>query len=280
MQTKQIDKIAQEIIKGDNMKTPKISVIMPAYNSEQYIAEAIESILNQTFSDFEFIIINDGSTDKTADIVRSYDDSRIRFIDNSVNQGISTTANLGLELANGEYIARMDSDDISHSNRFEKQVTYMDAHPECGVLSASYHMFGDADRITVHPEYVGSLDLLVGCYVAHPVTMIRKSVIDEYNFVYDKDFVCAEDYDLWARMARVTEIHNLQDVLLEYRWHETNISNIHAEIQAENVKRIRQKILDYLTHDKNIQHKVHDVIFKKPIKKIKLFGLTIAKIES
>ena len=264
------------------MNNPKISVLMSAYNSEQYIAEAIESILNQTFSDFEFIIINDGSTDDTSAIIKGFEnkDKRIRFIDNKVNQGISAVANFGLSIACGEYIARMDSDDISHPERFEKQVAYMDSHPECGVLSASYHMFGDVDHITVHPEYVGALDLLVGCYVANPVAMIRKSVMDKYNFVYDKNYICAEDYDLWARMVRVTEIHNLPDVLLEYRWHKTNISKSCSEIQAENVKRIRQGILDYLTHDKNIQHKVYDSIFKKHVKKIKLFGLTIAKIEN
>lgn len=231
------------------MNKPKISVVMPAYNSEQYIAEAIESILNQTFSDFEFIIINDGSTDGTADIVKSYNDKRIKFVDNSENRGIVAVLNQGLSMARGEYIARMDSDDISHKNRFEKQIAYMDSHMECGVLSTAYHMFGTKERVVVHPKYVGLLNLLEGCYVAHPAVMIRKSVLDKYDFRYLQEFKHAEDYELWSRMALVTEIHNLSDVLLEYRWHGANVSIEHATQQRNLTDKIRQNILNKLTDD-------------------------------
>ena len=238
------------------MKRPKISVVMPAYNAEQYIAESIESILNQTFADFEFIIINDGSTDKTADIVKSYDDKRIKFIDNQENQGIVPVLNQGLSMARGEYIARMDSDDISHLNRFEKQVSYMDNHPECGVLSSSYHMFGEKEAKFIHPEHVGLVDLLDGCVVAHPAVMMRKSVIDKYEFRYSSNFRYAEDYELWSRMVLVTGIHNLPEVLLEYRWHANNVSVEHAKTQCQLTNIIKQNILNKLTENTALQQRI------------------------
>ena len=122
---------------------PKVSVLMPAYNSEAFVAEAIESILNQTYTDFEFIIINDGSTDKTAEIIDEYakNDSRIKFINNHKNQGLIAVLNQGLDLCTGEYVARMDSDDISMPQRFEKQVQYMDEHQEVGILGTWIDFF-------------------------------------------------------------------------------------------------------------------------------------------
>ena len=231
------------------MKIPKISVIMPAYNAEKYISEAIESILNQTFTDFEFIIINDGSKDDTAKIVKDYaeKDKRIKFIDNKENQGIVVVLNQGLSLACGEYIARMDSDDISHQDRFEKQVAYMDTHSECGVLSTAYHMFGSADKTVIHPEYVGLLTLAKGCYVAHPAVMVRKNILDKYELAYSQDFKFVEDYELWSRVIMFTEIHNLTEVLLEYRWHGGNISIEHSKRQSELTKRIKTNILNKIT---------------------------------
>ena len=202
------------------------------------------------------IIINDGSTDKTAEVVRSYNDKRIRFIDNKNNQGISTATNHGLDLACGEYIAHMDSDDISHPDRFEKQIAYMDAHPECGVLSAAYHMFGDADEIVIHPEYVGLLTLLKGDYVANPVSMIRKSVVDKYGFRCNPKFDYAEDYEFWSRIVMVTEIHNLPDVLLEYRWHNKNVSVEHIKKQQELTQIVKRNILNKITKDPTEQQKL------------------------
>ena len=121
---------------------PKLSVIMPAYNAEKYIGEAIESILNQTFTDFEFIIIDDGSSDHTADIIKGFHDERIRFIQNEKNSGVANTLNKGLELSQGEYIARMDADDISLPARFEKQVAFMEANPDVAVVGCGIELFG------------------------------------------------------------------------------------------------------------------------------------------
>ncbi|MBR5904527.1 MAG: glycosyltransferase [Alphaproteobacteria bacterium] len=243
-------------------KAPRISVLMPAYNSEKTVAESIESILNQTFKDFEFIIINDGSTDNTAKIVKEYakKDKRIKFIDNKKNQGLVPVLNQGLDLCSCEYIARMDSDDISLPKRFEKQIKYMDAHPECGVLGTWFQFFGNSKSIIQHPKFIKILNVLDGQFVGHPTVMMRKSVMDKYGFYYDANYKHAEDFELWSRMVFVTEIHNLQEILLKYRWADSNISVIHATEQIEVSDRIKQNILNKLTDDpvkqQSILHKV------------------------
>ena len=250
------------------MKTPRISVLMPAYNSEKYIAEAIESILNQTYADFEFIIINDGSTDNTSKIVQEYakKDTRIKFVNHTKNKGLVGVLNEGISLCSGEYIARMDSDDISLPLRFEKQIMYMDTNPECGVLGTYFKIFGDINQDIQKPINVKTFDILSGAFVAHPTVMMRKSVIDKYGFRYDPNYKHAEDLELWSRMVFVTEIHNLPEILLNYRWADTNISVVHADEQKNVTQRIKQNILNKLTNDSAIQQQVNELLTKPKCK--------------
>lgn len=231
---------------------------MPAYNSEKYIKESIESILNQTFKDFEFIIINDGSTDNTAKIVKEYTkkDKRIKFINNKKNQGIVTVLNQGLNVAGGEYIARMDADDISLPERFAEQVNYMDTHKECAVVSGGYEKFGAVNETIIMPKHVKILDLLETNRVSHPLVMIRKSVIDIYKFRYDIDFQCAEDYDLWTRIITVGHIDNIDKVLLKYRVHDNNISVASRKQQLKLSDKIRQRLIENLTDNNNMRLKI------------------------
>lgn len=240
------------------MKTPRISVVMPAYNSEKYIGEAIESILNQTFTDFEFIIINDGSMDDTAKIVSQYanKDKRIKFINNKDNRGIVSVLNQGLDLAKGEYIARMDSDDISLSTRFERQIQYMESHPECGVLGTWFKCFGKSDKIIRNHECVKICNIVKVQHVGHPTVMLKRAVVDKYKFHYDEKYKYAEDFELWSRMVFVTEIHNLPEVLLKYRWHGNNISIEHAHRQQELTRQVQQNVLNKLTDDNAIQQMI------------------------
>lgn len=258
------------------MKNPRISVVMPAYNSENYIGEAIESILNQTYSDFEFIILNDGSTDNTAKIVKEYakKDKRIKFIDNKKNQGLVSVLNQGLDLARGEYIARMDSDDISLPTRFAKQIKYMEKHPECGVLGTWFQLFGKNTTIVHHPEHIKILNILHDQHVGHPTVMLRKSVVDKYGFRYDQNYKHAEDFELWSRMVFVTEIHNLQEILLQYRWTDTNVSVVHSQTQQNVAKQVKQNILKKLTIDTDIQHEITRIskhkIVHNPIRQINI----------
>lgn len=206
---------------------PKISVVMPAYNAEKYIREAIDSILNQTFNDFEFIIINDGSTDNTKKIIKSYNDSRIVYLENEKNSGIVYTLNKGLEYAKGEYIARMDSDDIAICTRLEKQFNYLELHNNIGVLGTGIEIFGNQIKsenkvFSTNPEEL-KVDLIFASCIAHPTVMIRKVLIERYNIRYD-ELPGIEDYALWWKLSKITQISTLPDILLRYRVHKNQIT--------------------------------------------------------
>ena len=242
------------------MKNPKVSVIMPAYNSEKYVGEAIESILKQTFADFELIVLNDGSTDKTPDIIKKYaqKDKRIKFIDNSKNQGFIKSLNQCLDVATGEYIAKMDSDDISLPNRLEKQVKYLDEHPDVGLVGGSYQVFGQREATITFPKVIKFLDLQRWCCTS--MFMLRKSIIDQNNLRFRLEYLHAEDYDFYCRFIRYAAIHNIEDVLCLYRWHGENVSNKYNEIQLRNSDKIRQEMLDFLTSDLLLQKKINEVL--------------------
>ncbi len=196
---------------------PKISVIMPVYNAEQYLREAIDSILSQTFGDFELIIIDDGSKDSSPAIVERYEDPRIRFYVNEENMGVAKTLNRGLDLATGQYIARMDSDDISLPERFAKQVAYLDAHPEIGILATDVQTFGAQEYY--HPTSKTheqlSVDMLFSCCLCHPTVMMRRSL----GLRYDPAFNRMEDYELWIRASQQCRLACYPEILFRYRIH-------------------------------------------------------------
>ncbi len=202
---------------------PKISVVMPVYNTkEEYLRESIESILNQTYSDFEFIIINDGSTNNTEDVILSYKDKRIKYFKQK-NSGVAKTLNYGFDLAQGEYIARMDSDDISLPDRFEKQINFLENNKSISVLGAWHEEFPQKN-INKVPSEVKLMDLVRDNLVSHPTIMLRKNDFDKYKLRYNPAFTC-EDYELWTRVVRCLKFCNLQEVLLKYR-KEPNGQNI------------------------------------------------------
>lgn len=222
---------------------PRISVLMPAYNAEKHISQAIESILNQTFKNFEFIIINDGSTDNTVNIINSYHDNRILLIDNKQNMGLVTVLNQGLKLARGEYIARMDADDISLPDRFMKQIKYMDRHPKVGILGSWFNIFGEKiNRVEKKLRLPKLADMIKTSPVGHPTVMLRKKFFDKYHLQYDPVYSHAEDYELWIRAIKYMKIANLPEVLLNYRWTEGNVSYIHEKEQILKSNVIKQKI--------------------------------------
>ena len=232
---------------------PKISVVMPAYNAEKYIGEAIESILNQTFKDFEFIIINDGSVDHTKEIIREYNDPRIVLLENDKNRGIVLSLNKGLDAATGKYIARMDADDIALKNRFERQVEYLDEHKDIGVLGTGICTFGEKIKeqkrvFTTNAEQLKA-ELLFNSCIAHPTVMIRKSVLQKYNLKYNTEFAGAEDYCLWWNIAKVSKIATLPDILLDYRIHESQITkkkDVQYYNMMDSLMEIRFKDIGYI----------------------------------
>ena len=220
-----------------NACKPKVSVLLPVYQGDRYLREAVNSILDQTFTDFEFIIIDDASTDRSAEIIRSYRDSRIRFMQNDTNLGLTATLNRGLELARGEYIARMDQDDVSLPERLAKQVAFMDSRPElaaCGTwakeIDEEGNVIGDR-RITVGEQMV--YGFWWPCPIIHPSALIRKSLLGDLR--YSPDVGHAEDYDFWLSLRKKHALDNLPEYLILYRVHGESTSIKHREIQLRSV---------------------------------------------
>lgn len=236
---------------------PKITVLMPVYNCELYIKEAVDSILNQTFSDFEFIIIDDASTDSTISILETYNDSRIQLIKKPQNSGYTNSLNFGLSIAKGEYIARMDGDDISLPERFAKQVVFLDANPEIILCGTSFKIIGKDQIITVaeHHEDI-KLAMLRDCCIGHPTVMMRKVYFDKFSLSYDVTKEPAEDYDLWTRLLIIGKLHNLQEVLLHYRLHDLQVSRKRNEQQINIAKEIKVNLLNHLGFEKTLQNQI------------------------
>lgn len=248
---------------------PRITVLMPVYNCELYIKEAIDSILNQTFSDFEFIIIDDASTDETLPIIRSYDDNRIKLIEKPLNTGYTNSLNYGLSIAKGEYIARMDGDDISFPERFEKQINFLDKNLDV-VVCGSFFKIIETDKIYAvcenHEEI--KLAMLQECPIGHPTVMMRKEIFQKYDLIYDVSKEPAEDYDLWTRLSVLGKLHNLQEVLLNYRMHNSQVSKKRNNEQKKAAVVIRVNLLNYLNFKKNRESQN---ILKKIIQRDVLF---------
>ena len=197
----------------------KLSIILPVYNCEMYLRESIDSILNQSYSDFELLIINDGSTDHSLDLINSYDDPRISVFDQA-NQGLAATLNRGLALASGEYIARMDQDDISHPERLAIQIAFLDHNPELGVcgtwaklINKQSEQIGKAAYPLSHEQIEAFL--LFNSPLCHPSVMFRRSVLVANNINYN--LVKTEDFDFWIRLVKLTKFANIPQFLIRYR---------------------------------------------------------------
>lgn len=208
---------------------PKISVILPVYNGQDYLTEAIDSVLSQSFSDFELIIVNDGSTDGSAAIIEKLGDSRIRFFQQS-NKGLAATLNRAISLARGAYIARQDQDDVCLPSRFERQVAFLDANPDVGMVGTSAEIrVGNerTNRYLKHPVANASLKfgLLFDNHFVHSSVMIRRSVLEGLGgYSEDSARQPPEDYELWSRVMKKYKLANLPEVLLAYREVEGSMS--------------------------------------------------------
>lgn len=211
---------------------PFISVIMACYNRQNCVAQAIESILNQTYTNFEFIIVDDHSTDNTYKIIKRYakQDKRIIVLRNKKNNGINYYRNFNkaIALSKGKYIARMDDDDISLPQRFEKQVKYMEENQDVAVLGSKIEFFPTSATNWV---LAGEKDLLQAliplcCPICHPSVLIRKDFLQEHGLIYCGDYASAEDYHLWSQIIlKGGKIVNLDEVLLKYRVNNNKISS-------------------------------------------------------
>ena len=228
----------------------KISVLMPVYNAEKYLKGAIDSILSQTYSDFEFVIIDDCSSDSSVSIIESYSDERIVFSKNEQNSGVAVTLNRGLKLCHGEYIARMDSDDISRPDRFEKQLAFLQAHPDVAVATCGVRTFcgdktiSESGWTSIDPEKIKK-DLFFSCALAHPTVMMRREVINTLGG-YAPDYNGLEDYELWCRVIEKHKIASVGEVLFEYRVHEGQVSKKPSESVKNAQKELKKRQLEQI----------------------------------
>jgi glycosyltransferase involved in cell wall biosynthesis len=210
-----------------------VSVILPVYNAELYLEEAIRSVLNQTFTNFELLIYNDASTDKSDSIIKSIVDKRICYENGIKNEGLVTLLNKGLKVAKGKYIARMDADDICMPTRFEEQVEFLEKNTEVGICGSWYNDFGTIFGLVKRPVLKDEIEssLFYGTPVGHPTVMMRKEMLLQNKLMYNNDFLYAEDYDLFERASSFFEIANLPTVLFHYRKHDTQITNVQWQYQ-------------------------------------------------
>lgn len=235
-----------------NMSTkhPKVSILTPIFNTNpSHLREMIESILGQTFQDFEFLILNDSPENKEIEkIVLEYakKDNRIKYSKNKHNLGITPSRNKLLKMTNGEYLAVFDHDDISVPTRLEKEVNYLDLNPNIGVVSGWLQYFGQDNGVWKTPEIDTDIKInLTGkCSVFHTAAMIRKSVLINNNIEYESFYSPAEDYRLWARLMDVTHFHNIQEVLVKYRWNGNNTSAVLSKKIDEKHNNIMMQICD------------------------------------
>jgi glycosyltransferase involved in cell wall biosynthesis len=232
------------------MKAPKVTVLMSVYNGEKYLREAIDSILNQTFEDFEFLIINDCSTDRTMEILQSYHDHRIKIINNEKNIGLTKSLNKGLKIARGEYIARQDADDVSAPDRLKKEIDFLGAHRDYAVVGTFVKVLNDDSKVIRLPKgliedfQIRDFFKRSNC-LTHGSTMLRKKCLLEVGF-YDESIARAQDYDLWLRLSEKYRLANIPEYLYMWRMHTESIEARFRDEQKISVvlAMVKNNILD------------------------------------
>ncbi|MBM4309643.1 MAG: glycosyltransferase [Deltaproteobacteria bacterium] len=224
---------------------PCVTVLMSAHNSERYLADAIDSIVSQTFSDFEFLIINDGSSDGSRQILEACTDTRIRRIDNGRNLGLSASLNRGFAEATGVYIIRMDADDIALPDRLAKQVAFMEREPNIDVCGSWYEMFGDRNRVVKTQAAHGDIHdtLFFKNCIAHSTVCMRKQSFENCAGPYTEAYRYAQDYELWCRTVNTLAFANIPEVLLRYRVHGLQAGSSHIREQDTFADRVRRNNL-------------------------------------
>jgi glycosyltransferase involved in cell wall biosynthesis len=227
-------------------EAPLVSVVMLVYNREQYLEAAIRSILCQSFTGYEFIIVNDGSTDNSAAVVRQFTDDRIRFYDFSRNAGIIERRNFALSQARGKYMAVMDSDDIAGRERLERQVSFLERNPAYGMCGTyigfidpegrPWPMRGSWVNESQHERIMAKM--LFYCNICQPSTLIRRNVLVEHGISYDSRYPDAEDYKLWVDLGRVAKLANIPIPLHQYRVHPRQNSQVQSEVLVSSTARV------------------------------------------
>ena len=248
-----------------SMTNPLISVLLPVYNAQDYLRESIDSILGQTFTDFELIIINDGSTDGSKAIMDSYADPRIMIIDQE-NAGLPVSLNRAIAKAKGKYLARQDADDVSLPTRLSEQAAYLEAYPDCALLG-TWAQIIEKDNLTnrtlTHPSENGEVQiklLFYNCFV-HSSVMMRKDTLNRCGvYPEDPEKFPPEDYDLWLRIAPVAQVANLPKVLLQYRELPGSISRQKLEIMQARARKMSSNALITILGDTTLSNKIVQLV--------------------
>lgn len=211
------------------MQVP-VSVILPVYKGEAYLENAISSILQQTFTDFEFIIVNDASPDRSEEVVNRFNDGRIKYYKSDTNLGLVGALNKGISLSSGKYIARMDQDDFSFPDRLKKQFEFLESHPGYIIAGTQVTVLGTG-HLKKYPSTNEEIKvaLLFGSPFAHPAVMFRRSVLVDNKLTYEEQFRHAEDFGLWMRLSSLGKMINLDYVGLDYRVHETQYTQVFSD---------------------------------------------------
>jgi len=225
---------------------PLVSVVMPVFNSEKFVSEALRSILNQSYRNIELIVVNDGSTDRSAEIIKNLqkEDKRIIIIEQP-NRGIVSARNVGCRHAKGDYIAILDSDDIALEKRIEKQVDYLENHNDVGICGSWVKTIEVNPKIRKYPCDNDKIkcSLLFSCPFSHSSVMMRRTAIPFFPEIYSESFDTVEDYKLWVTCMNVTKYSNLSEPLVLYRIHQENVSILFKKEQEERAIKVLKDLL-------------------------------------
>jgi glycosyltransferase involved in cell wall biosynthesis len=229
-------------------RAPRIAVVLPVYNGEMYIREAVQSVLDQTLADFALLVIDDGSTDRTLEVLSSFTDERLRIIRFPANRGRVPALNTGIIESRSEFIARMDADDICMPQRFERQVRFLEAHPEISICGTWMREFGECDALSrppTEPEQVRA-SVFFGWAMNHPTMMMRRSFLEQFGLAYNEGFGDVEDLEFLIRASEVARLANIPEFLLYYRRHDRQVSVVHRQRDREVVGKLLVRQLRFL----------------------------------
>jgi glycosyltransferase involved in cell wall biosynthesis len=261
-----------------------ISVVMTVYNGQEFLFDSITSILDQSFDNFEFLIVNDGSKDNSDQIIRSFADPRIKYFSFKENTGVINRLNFAIENSKGRYIVKMDQDDISFKDRLLSQFNFMENNLHVGVCGTYVKLFGGKEGIWKMPTRDAEIkaSLINGCPFCHPSVILRKSVLVENNIKYSYGYNLTDDYDLWIQLAEVTSFANIALPLLHYRISENQVSHLRKSEQQEQILFLRKRILANFIDisDSQFRSIFHNVPIKTNLKKSEIDSILniIAKL--
>lgn len=248
----------------------EISIIMPFYNAEAYLTECVESILNQTFQDFELLAIDDGSTDSSASIVKSFCDERISLI--TLDHNFIDSLNYGLKNSKGKYIARMDADDVMLPKRLEVQYAFMEENCDIDICGSWAEIFGNSSGVLQHASKHEAIvsSLILYCSMIHPTIMIRKSILEKFHLTY-LNYACAEDYKLWADLALAgARFTNIPEVLLRYRSSSVQVTNKYRDMMSHSSYKIRLEYAEGIMNLMNEEDKRYLGLFEESVQLLEL----------